>query len=204
MRYSNDWWNDESVYAWNCVTKRQIHVSGHKAAEAEIKKQKYPQNWRIIGLDTCSNCGGSWDGNRDCANYCMDVYRGREDPNPEMTDLGESTSWGDVFSKAIDLYCDEKIDMIATVSQQDFLKQQWFAPVITSLEYLHSLRELAPDVYPEDERFHLLLGDMILEPSQLRKVRTQLVVVRLKPGEIFRMPVTEPKEASGQGTDQAN
>ncbi len=184
--YHEDDERDEVVYIWNRVTKRRVTVR-RSGAQAEIAKQKYPQNWTIIGCDTCANCGGSWDGNRDCANYCLDVIRGREDPNPEMMDIGEVGSWEEVFSKATDLYMDGKVDALATVTQADF-ENGWFAPIITSLEYLQELAKAAPSVYIGDAKFHLLLVDMLLEPSRLRKVIVQLVVVRLKSGEVFRMP----------------
>ncbi len=176
---------NETVYIWNRVTKHRI-TARRNEANAEIAKQKYPQNWVVINTDTCGNCGGEWDGEHNCASYCLETIVGREDPNPDMTELGEVMTWREVFEKAIDLYCDEKIDILATVSQTDFQNGQWFAPVITSLEYLHSLRAAAPSVYPKDAKFRLFLSDTLLEPSNLRKVTTQLIVVRLQQGEEFK------------------
>ncbi len=201
--YDDDYDHEETVYVWNMVSKNRICV-GQSKARAEIKKQKYPQNWTIIDVCTCGNCGGSWDGNRDCANYCLQTVVHREDPNPEPTDLGEVNSWEEVFEKVWSLHCDEQMDMLATISVSELAKGQWYAPMINNWkmgeqtipadEVLRNMAATCPQVYTGNDRFHMFTKDMMVEGlgGRLHRAYTQLVVVYLKPGEQFTMPVTQP------------
>jgi hypothetical protein len=189
----------DTDYIWNRVTKERILVYSDEALE-EIKKQKYPQNWIVIDVCTCSNCGGSWDGNRDCQNYCLQTIRHREDPNPEPTDLGEVTSWEEVFEKARMLHFDEQLDMLATISITELASDKWHAPMIHGWkmgkqaipadEVLRNMAVECPAAYPGNDRFHMFTKDMLIAgfDGHLHRAYTQLVVTYLKPGESFTMP----------------
>jgi len=192
---------EDTVYVWNMVTKQRLCVDESKA-QAIIAKQKYPQNWTVVDVCSCGNCGGSWDGNQDCRNYCFGIIRHREDPNLEPTDLGEVNSWNEVFEKVWGLFGDEQVDMLATISASELANGQWFAPMLSNWqvgdktipadEVLRQMATTCPQVYADNDRFHLFAKDMMVEGlGRLHRAYTQFVVVYLKPGEQFAMPAPQ-------------
>ena len=107
----------------------------------------------------------------------------------EKQDLGFLSSWDDAFSKARELFNDERLQSVATVSLDEFKRGQYVGTLLKGMgfseeESLENLRQIAPMLYQGNERFFLSLRKMAcIHPDYPEGEIWILVIVYLKSGE---------------------
>lgn len=126
-------------------------------------------------------------------------YRPEERLHPEITSerenkmmkegLGIFFSWDEAFSKARELLKEQKIQSIATVSLDEFKRGSYVATPLSGMgfseeESLDNLKNMAPMLYPDKNRFYLALKKMPTNhPDFPEGEISMLVIVYVEPGE---------------------
>ncbi|MBI3442758.1 MAG: hypothetical protein HY007_03250 [Candidatus Sungbacteria bacterium] len=106
-----------------------------------------------------------------------------------MENLGQVSSWREVFRKAGDLYGEGKIDTLATVSLSEFKSGKYWGQFLdgrsglpqTGQEALTVMEEICPMLYKDNTSFHLFHQEI---PITNAGSSSMLVVVYLKQDEV--------------------
>ena len=108
----------------------------------------------------------------------------------DREDLGMVSSWEEVFKKARELVDAGKLEVIATVSLEEFLGDGWTVSTVlaefgSAHNALDMMSDVAPALYQDNERFQLILNtvDFGFHPHLSGGQAPMLTIVYLKHGE---------------------